>query len=114
MASSGPFPPPLSITSPPAGAAKTEINVFRFDDSCQAPEVAEAIITADDLPRLTALLLLFRRSLAADTYPRQPGVDALHYVFRLGLSDASNEITGETTVTVKFLRDGVTDLDARS
>ncbi len=26
-------------------------------------------------------------------------MDALHYVFRLGLTDASNEITGEATVT---------------
>ena len=51
-----------------------------------------------------------RRRSAADTYPRQPGVDALHYVFRLALSDASSEITGETTITVKFLRDGVADL----
>jgi aminopeptidase N len=47
---------------------------------------------------------------AADTFPRQPGVDAIHYVFRLGLSDASNEIAGETTITVRFLRDGVADL----
>ena len=27
-----------------------------------------------------------------------------------GLTDASSEITGETTMTVKFLRDGVADL----
>lgn len=46
-------------------------------------------------------------SLAADTYPRQPGVDAVHYVFRLSLGDQSNEITGEATVTVKFLQDGI-------
>ncbi len=46
----------------------------------------------------------------ADTYPRQPGVDALHYAFRLALSDASNEIAGETTITIRFLRDGVADL----
>ena len=43
--------------------------------------------------------------------PARPGVDALHYVFRLGLSDRSSEITGETTMTVKFLRDGVADLN---
>ena len=61
--------------------------------------------------RLTALLLLFTATLEADTYPRQPGIDALHYVFRLGLNDHSNEITGETTATVKFLRDGVADLN---
>ena len=57
--------------------------------------------------RLFALLLLFPGALHADTYPRQPGVDVLHYVFRLTLSDSSSEIAGETTITVKFLRDAV-------
>ena len=61
--------------------------------------------------RLPALLLLFTATLRADTYPRQPGIDALHYVFRLGLNDRSSDITGETTVTVKFLRDAVADLN---
>src|SRR5436190_6063467 len=61
--------------------------------------------------RLTALLLLFSTTLSADTYPRQPGIDALHYVFRLALTDRSSEITGETTVTVKFLRDAIADLN---
>jgi aminopeptidase N len=37
-------------------------------------------------------------------------VDAIHYVFRLGLTDASSDITGETTVTVKFLQDGERDV----
>ena len=40
--------------------------------------------------------------LAADTYPRQAGVDALHYVFNLTFSDSSNEIAGESTATVKL------------
>ena len=44
--------------------------------------------------------------LAADTYPRQPGVDALHYVFRLTISDLNNEIAGESTVTVRFATAG--------
>jgi aminopeptidase N len=60
--------------------------------------------------RITALFLLFPALLAADTYPRQTGVDVLHYVFRVGLTDASNEVVGETTITVKFLRDLVADL----
>ncbi len=47
---------------------------------------------------------------AADTYPRQAGVDAVHYVFRLGLSDASDEITGEATITLKFLADKLGDV----
>jgi aminopeptidase N len=43
----------------------------------------------------------------ADSYPRQPGVDVEHYVFRITLSDASDEIFGETTVVVRFVQDGV-------
>ena len=40
--------------------------------------------------------------LAADTYPRQPDVDALHYVFRLTITDLDDEITGESTVTLRM------------
>jgi aminopeptidase N len=63
------------------------------------------------LRSIAALLVLCTATLGADTYPRQSGVDALHYVFRLELSDQSSEITGETTITVKFLRDAVADLN---
>jgi len=45
---------------------------------------------------------------ALDTYPRQPGVDVEHYVFALELSDASDEIRGEATVTIRFTKDGLT------
>lgn len=59
----------------------------------------------------TLLVMLLVPALAgADTYPRQTGVDAVHYVFRLGLGDASDEITGETTITIKFVVDGVPDV----
>jgi aminopeptidase N len=47
--------------------------------------------------------------LLADTYPRQPDVDAQHYIFRVTLSDASSEIQGETTAALKFVKDGVTE-----
>ena len=43
----------------------------------------------------------------ADSYPRQPGVDARHYVFRIALTDTSDEIFGETTVEARFVQDGV-------
>jgi aminopeptidase N len=46
----------------------------------------------------------------ADTYPRQPGVDAIHYLFRVALGDASNEIEGEAEVRVRITRDGVAEL----
>ena len=49
-------------------------------------------------------------SWGGDTYPRQTGVDAIHYVFRLALGDTSNEITGEATITLKFLLDQVGDV----
>lgn len=45
----------------------------------------------------------------ADTYPRQPGVDALHYVFRLSLDDSSNRITGQTAITFK-LAEGIREI----
>ena len=60
---------------------------------------------------LAALLpLLLAVEVTADTYPRQTGIDAIHYQFRLALSDASDEIAGETTITVKFLLDNVRDV----
>jgi aminopeptidase N len=46
----------------------------------------------------------------ADTYPRQPGVDAIHYMFRLRVSDSSNEIQGEMTGAFRLLTDDVQTL----
>ncbi len=43
----------------------------------------------------------------ADTYPRQPGVDALHYAFRLTLSDDTDEIDGEAVLDLRIVREGV-------
>ena len=44
----------------------------------------------------------------ADTYPRQPGIDAEHYVFRLTLlTSDSNEIEGEATVRLHITANGV-------
>jgi aminopeptidase N len=67
------------------------------------------------MPRPSTLALLFLCVLhaipaRADTYPRQPGVDAIHYVFRLRLTDSSNDIAGETTATFRILSDTVKDL----
>jgi hypothetical protein len=47
--------------------------------------------------RLLLAALFAVIQLAADTYPRQPGIDALHYVFRVTLSDDTDEIIGEAT-----------------
>src|SRR5262245_56789759 len=64
--------------------------------------------------RTTILILtlgfISTTGLHADTYPRQPGVDAIHYVFRLTITDANNEIAGESTATVKFVTAGLKEL----
>jgi aminopeptidase N len=54
--------------------------------------------------------LLCAIQLAADTYPRQPGIDAQHYIFRLTLSDDTDEIAGEATVEFRFVKDGVAEV----
>jgi aminopeptidase N len=53
------------------------------------------------------LLLGLCAVLHADQYPRQPGIDVQHYVFRVALSDETDEIEGETTITVRFVQEGV-------
>jgi aminopeptidase N len=60
--------------------------------------------------RLLHAILLCALQLAADTYPRQPGIDARHYIFKLTLSDDTDEIVGESTVEFRFVQDGVTEV----
>src|SRR5262249_58456681 len=55
-----------------------------------------------------SLAFLLGSAAFADTYPRQTGIDAIHYVFRLTLTDASDEISGEATADLRFVKDGVT------
>jgi aminopeptidase N len=55
-------------------------------------------------------LSLWPLGAAADTYPRQPGVDALHYVFQVTLGDETDELIGQTTIDLRFTRDGVTEI----
>ncbi|MEO8369252.1 MAG: M1 family metallopeptidase [Candidatus Solibacter sp.] len=58
-----------------------------------------------------AACLAFAAPLArADNYPRQPGIDALHYTFRVTLSDANDEIDGQAGVTLRFLQPNVTQV----
>ena len=56
---------------------------------------------------LAPLFAFCASTVLADTYQRQPSIDVQHYVFRVELSDANDEIAGETTVTVRFVKDGV-------
>jgi len=46
----------------------------------------------------------------ADTYPGSPEVDALHYVFRLSLSDETDEIRGEAIADLQFTRVGLAQI----
>ena len=52
---------------------------------------------------------LFTKKTLADTYPRQSGIDALNYVFRLTLTDDTDEILGDATVDLRFLKDNLAD-----
>lgn len=42
-----------------------------------------------------------------DPYPRQPGIDAEHYVFRIVVQDGSDHIEGEADIALRFLQEGV-------
>src|SRR6187401_137793 len=56
-------------------------------------------------------LVVFGDSMRADTYPRQAGIDAQHYAFKLTLlTGDSNEIAGEATVRVRKMRDDVREV----
>jgi aminopeptidase N len=59
------------------------------------------------LARTVPALVLAAAAAAADTYPRQPGVDVASYVFRLTLRDDTDAIEGHTTVAQRVVRDGV-------
>src|SRR4051794_18344293 len=63
------------------------------------------------MPKLLRFGLIFCGSLAfADNYPRQPAIDAQHYTFRITLTDDSDEVEGEATVDLRFVRSGVTQV----
>jgi len=63
--------------------------------------------------QLLALLLVFPCGLVearADTYPKNPGVDVIHYRFALELQDQDDRIAGTTEVEVLFADAGGTTL----
>jgi aminopeptidase N len=55
----------------------------------------------------TALLFALPLISKADTYPINKNIDIKHYVFKLSLSDADNEIIGTTLVTINFKEAGM-------
>ena len=46
----------------------------------------------------------------ADTYPKNAGIDVLHYAFTLELQDQDDRIAGTAAIDVRFAVDGVTSL----
>jgi aminopeptidase N len=46
----------------------------------------------------------------ADNYPRQPGIHAQHYIFRIALSDDTDTIEGEAAANLRFVQSGVTQV----
>ena len=62
------------------------------------------------LPMAALVWTAMSTSALADTYPRQYGVDAVHYAFRLALSDDTDAIEGETTATLRFVEPGVSEV----
>ncbi len=53
------------------------------------------------------MFLLFPALSMADTYPKNPKVDILNYIFRIELSDNTDVIQSEATVDVRYLGAGV-------
>ena len=54
--------------------------------------------------------LLGLAELRADTYPKNPRIDVLHYAYDLQLSDRDDRITATATIDVLFVADGETTL----
>lgn len=59
---------------------------------------------------LASLCVLHALPARADTYPRQPGIDAVHYIFKLRVSDRSNTVDGEMTGAFHILAGTVKEL----
>ncbi|MCU0357522.1 MAG: M1 family peptidase [Cyclobacteriaceae bacterium] len=53
------------------------------------------------------LVMLFLSPAVADTYPKNQKIDVLNYVFRIVLSDDTDEITAEASVDVRYAGEGV-------
>ncbi len=62
------------------------------------------------IPAIPIAILLATAAAFGDTYPRQSGVDALHYAFDLTLTDAADVIEGRAVIDLRVLRDEVTSI----
>ena len=63
---------------------------------------------------IIGILLFFGTPIFAtafrDTYPKNPKIDIISYIFKFDLLDDTDEITGEATIDVNYLVGGVTEL----
>ena len=66
-----------------------------------------AIPSATQLMLLAALTAPVTPGVPRDTYPKNPAIDALHYAFRIELSDTTDAITGALTLDLRLLQPGV-------
>ncbi len=55
------------------------------------------------------LIAVIGASTLADAFPRQPAVDAQHYVWRLSFSENLEELSGEATVDLLFTQNGAAE-----
>ncbi len=55
------------------------------------------------------LTIGFPISAFADTYPKNPNIDVINYIFKIELSDKTDEINCEATVDVRFLAEGISE-----
>lgn len=62
------------------------------------------------VPLLLAFATAGAVSPFSDPYPKNPGIDVLHYTFRLELSDETDRIHGEATLDVQFKVAGIEEL----
>ena len=58
---------------------------------------------------VSVLALLSAVCARADTYPRQPAIDVQHYLFRLTLRDDTDQIAGDATVDLRFVKGGTSE-----
>ena len=57
---------------------------------------------------ITFLVFVCIKLSFADNYPRNHDINIIHYTFKLILSDSTNDVTGVTDITVRFLKNKVT------
>ncbi len=65
------------------------------------------LATATSAIARLALLLFAAPETPRDTYPKNPGIDALNYAFRIEVTDTSDAIAGELTMDLRFVATGV-------